>query len=102
MKTAKKKLPQVQPEMCSTCPFRPGVPEKYSCLQEGIAESALNEASRICHQTGRNNAFHRRTGKPERLCRGARELQLNVFAAMGFIDAPTDEAWEKKCREMKL
>lgn len=89
----------VMPEMCGTCPFRPNSPTAY--LRDDIA-SAMNEASRICHSTGRNNAFHRNTDKPERLCRGARDIQLQFFAAIKFIEAPTDEAWHKKCEEMGL
>jgi len=94
-----KRLP-VRPEMCATCPFRPG--SKLSFLASDLAASALNEASRICHSTGSNNAINRRTGKPPLLCRGARDIQLKVYAAMNFIEAPTDEAWEKKCKELNL
>lgn len=85
----------VRSKMCSTCPFRPGVPEKYSCLKNVIEESALTEATRICHQTGADNAFHRRTGKAPAVCAGARELQLKMFAGMGFIKEPSNEAWNK-------
>lgn len=87
----------VMPQMCKTCPWQPRSPYKY--LTADLAASALNEASRICHSTGGNNAINRRTGKPERLCRGARNVQLQYFAAIKFIEAPTDEAWEKKCME---
>jgi hypothetical protein len=65
-----------------------------------LAVSALDTASRICHSTGSNNAIHKRTGKPEQLCRGARDIQLQVLAGMGVISAPTDEAWAAKCQEM--
>jgi len=60
--------------------------------------SALTEASRICHSTGSNNAINSRTGKPPAICRGARDLQLKFFVATGFLDAPTDAAWNKKLR----
>lgn len=93
-----KRLPVLK-QMCATCPFRPG--SKYAELAEGLAESATSEASRICHSTG-TNAIGGRTGKKSVLCRGARDLQLRMFAAMGFIEAPTDEAWDKKCKEMNL
>jgi|GEM_PF-1476841 hypothetical protein len=98
----KKKKPRLPicEKMCATCPFREG--SKTEFLRTHLAMSAINEASRICHSTGSNNAFHRRTGKPERLCRGARDVQLNLFFAMKFIEAPTDEAWEKKCKEMGI
>lgn len=83
--------------MCATCPFRPG--SKYAFLVPDLAASALSEASRICHSTG-SNGINRRTGKPSRLCRGARDLQLRLFASNGFIEAPTDEAWNKKRKEL--
>lgn len=86
--------------MCATCPFRPGSP--YANLAADLAESALKTTSRICHSTGSNNAINRRTGKPPLLCRGARDIQLKAFAAMGYIEAATDEAWEKKCKERNL
>lgn len=76
--------------MCATCPFRPG--SKYTGLADTLAMSALNEASRECHSTG-SNAINKRTGKPAHFCRGARDIQLKVMAAIGVIKAATDEAW---------
>lgn len=87
-------------KMCATCPFRPG--SKYASLKDDLTESALTEGSRICHSTGANNGINKRTGKPSMLCRGARDAQLYFFHSIGFIDAATDAAWEKKQREMKL
>lgn len=79
--------------MCATCPFRPG--SKYALLAIDLAKSALTYASRICHSTG-SNGIHRKTGKPEHLCRGARNIQLNAMAAFMEIDAPTDAAWNNR------
>ena len=93
-----KRLP-VQPSMCSTCPFRPGSP--YAHLVPTLTASALQEKSRICHSTG-TSAIMGRTGKPELLCRGARDVQMQVFHRMGFIEAATDEAWDRKCQELGL
>lgn len=93
-----KRLP-VMPEMCATCPFRPG--SKYAHLAGTLAQSAMAQSSRICHSTG-SNAINANTGQPERLCRGARDIQLNAFYAMRFITAPTDEAWHRKCLEMGI
>jgi len=90
----------VNKEMCATCPWREGSPFAY--LRPDLTESALTSASRICHSTGRDNAINRRTGKPERLCRGARDEQLAMFARLGFLDEPTDAAWAAKCREMGI
>ena len=86
--------------MCSTCPFRDGSP--YENLRPALTESALNEASRICHSTGRNNGINKRTGKPPHLCRGARDVQLRMMFALRVIDAPTDEAWDAKRVEMGM
>lgn len=71
-------------------------------LDRRLAESALTEASRICHSTGSNNAINHRTGKPALLCRGARDIQLRHMAAQGVIETATDSAWAKKCRELGL
>jgi hypothetical protein len=61
-----------------------------------LSVSALN-ATRICHSTGGRNAIHPGgTGKPAKVCRGARDEQLQRFYSMGFIDAPTDAAWAAK------
>lgn len=98
---AKKKNPPVREAKCATCPFRDGVDLKYSCLRGMLTQAALTEASRICHSTGKNNAFHEDTGKPEELCRGARDVQLQFFFAIGFIEAPTDEAWAERWREVQ-
>lgn len=85
---------------CATCPFRPDSPYKY--LVPDLTTCALTEASRICHSTGSNNAIHRRTGKAPRLCRGARDQQLQFFHALGVIEAPTDEAWAKACHKLGI
>lgn len=76
---------------CATCPFRDGSPYEY--LREHLTESALTEATRICHSTGSNNAINRRTNKPARSCRGARDLQLKMFHDMGVLPEATDAAW---------
>lgn len=86
--------------MCPTCPWRDESP--YAYLRNDLERSALSQASRICHSTGKDNAINKRTGKPERLCRGARDIQLRVMHGMGVISAPTDEAWDAKCRELGM
>lgn len=89
---AMKPLPEVLPEMCGTCPWRPGSP--HANLIDALTESALTDASRICHSTG-SNGLNGRTGKPKRLCRGARNVQLAYMFALRVIDAATDEAWAR-------
>lgn len=97
-----KPLPPVMKEKCKTCPFRKGGLMEHTRLAVILAHSALTEGSRICHSTGRNNLFHKRTNKPERVCRGARDIQLTVMHALKAIDAPTDEAWEALGRKLKI
>ena len=80
--------------MCKTCPFRKGSP--YASLAPDLTISALTQSSRICHSTG-SSAIHHHTGKPRRLCRGARNQQLQLFYRLGVIDAATDAAWNREC-----
>jgi hypothetical protein len=84
--------------MCATCPWRAGSP--YASLKSYLEESSYRE-TRICHSTG-SNAINHKTGKPELACRGSRNVQLQLFTAMGFLSTPTDAAWEAKCRELEL
>lgn len=94
----KSKVIPVRASKCATCPFREGSP--YADMAPSLSQSALREASRICHSTG-SNAINHRTGKPPAICRGSRDVQLQHFAAIRFIEAPTDEAWSKKWDECK-
>lgn len=84
---------------CATCPFRRK--SKYAYLAPALAASALSESSRICHSTGSGNAINRRTGRRPKLCRGARDVQLQYFYKLGFLPEATDAAWAKKWAEMK-
>jgi hypothetical protein len=94
-----KRAPVMQ-EMCKTCPWREGSPYEY--LRATLEQSALGQASRICHSTGDQDVIPVKSTGPERLCRGARNVQLEFFRAIGFLRAATDEAWEEKCKEMNL
>jgi hypothetical protein len=80
--------------MCESCPFRHGSP--HTRLAPGLASRALSEASPLCH----SSVTH--PEDPARLCRGARNAQLDFFYTNGFIAAPTDAAWEKRRRELGL
>jgi len=84
----------IMPQMCSSCPFN-----KHGHLQTRaqVEQRVLTIGSQTCHSTGA------KYGKPDtHLCRGGRDFQLQCFYRMGFLEAPTDEAWEKRCRELKL
>lgn len=87
------------PEKCATCPFREGSP--YAHLKDYLCEQATTASSRVCHSTGKS-VFYGQTGKPERLCRGARDVQLKMFHSMGFLSEPTDACWAKKVEEMGI
>lgn len=84
--------------MCATCPWREGSP--YAELKEILSERSKVEG-RICHSTG-NSIINGQTGKEPRICRGSRDEQLAAFHAMGFIADATDEAWDAKCKEMRI
>lgn len=90
---AKVKTIPIRPTMCATCPYRPGSP--YADLQDTLTLSAISETSRVCHNTGGPNAVNKKPGKPARICRGSRDIQLKVMFAFKIIEAPTDAAWAK-------
>lgn len=83
--------------MCKTCPFRAGSP--YDYLQTELTVRGIGGEGRVCHSTG-DSAIYGATGKPERMCRGVRDLQLKLFVSMGFLPEPTDAAWSAKIKEI--
>src|ERR1051326_2264408 len=84
----------VMPECCKTCPFGENGDEE---LRKRV-ESRLMEVSQTCHSTGIAKGKKRDT----HLCRGARNFQIQIFYRLGFLEAPTDEAWDKKLIEIGL
>ena len=80
--------------MCKTCPHREG--SKYAYLRGGLIQDHITSATTICHSTGSDNAINQRTGFPPHLCRGARNVQIDIMHSVRFIDKPTDEAWDNK------
>jgi len=91
---------EVQKTFCATCPWRETSPVAF--LRHQLTISALTESNRICHSTGTSSVLYPKgTGKPDKICRGARNEQLAMFYAQGFIDAPTDEAWYDKVEELR-
>jgi hypothetical protein len=83
---------------CKTCPF---LARGYVEVRGLLELRALGIGTPICHSTG-PDAITKRVVKEPRACRGARDLQLKVFHGLGVIDAPTDEAWDRKVKEMGL
>ena len=82
----------VMPEMCKTCPFREDESGRHKNVRlvSRIQCQVMTEASQICHHP-------RVSGHVEtHLCRGARDYQLTLFYRLGFIESPTDGAWDKR------
>lgn len=81
----------VRQTMCPSCPFREGGDRE---LANRVLGRTLFRASQICHHP----ALHGE--KEHELCRGARMHQLELLYRMGLIDAPTDEAFTRKSKEL--
>ncbi len=74
--------------MCATCPFGPNGDQHIRCMVE---QRVLTTTSQLCHSS------RPAMNKPDtRLCRGARDWQLQIFHRIGWLDAPTDAAWNEK------
>lgn len=83
---------QVMKRKCETCPFHTNERGRYACpdLVSRIMKQVLTDSSQFCHHP-------RFVEKPETyICRGARDVQLEIFHRLGVIDSPTDEAWEQE------
>lgn len=80
---------------CSSCPFRE---TGWTEVRDFLMNRALNEASPICHSTGPEALTKCRSEEPL-ICRGARLFQAEIFYRLGFLDAPTIEAWEKRAQQ---
>lgn len=76
---------------CSTCPFGKNGDAR---TVDSVLRRTLGKASQICHHP----VLHY---KPEtHLCRGARDIQLKVLTALGFLPEPTDAAFTAKSVEL--
>lgn len=82
---------QVQVKPCRSCPFEGEEPIALSPESRiRYTENLVNlQGQHFCHSV--NN---------EMICRGGRNLQLRALCAYRLIDKPTDEAFEKKAREV--
>src|SRR5947207_9690313 len=88
------KILPVRERMCKTCPFHEA---GWTDLRGFLIQRALNEASPICHSTG--NSLVKCEGKAQ-VCRGARNFQIDYYFRIGFLKAPTDEAWKERLSEV--
>jgi hypothetical protein len=78
---------------CPSCPFRENGDTK---IEAAVLERTGLHASQICHHP------RLRGGEEHALCRGARDHQLEMLFRLGWIDAPTDEAFARKSLELGL
>lgn len=88
----------VMVKQCATCVLRCDEQGRYvdPHIARTVIDRCLTQASQICHHP----ALH---GKREtHLCRGARDYQLMIFHRLGFLSAPTDEAWQAKRDELGI
>jgi hypothetical protein len=81
---------EVQKKPCYSCPFAGERPvklseERYAYFIQMIAQGRQH----LCHSA--NN---------KKICRGGRDIQLRVFCAQGYLDEPTDEAFNQKVEEV--
>lgn len=87
----------VMPKMCASCPWRSDANrlEVSPTFWLALTQQVLTEANQRCHAPALS-------GKAEtRICRGARDLQLRVFHALGVLTEPTDDCWKQtlaRCR----
>ena len=75
----------VQPTKCETCPFR--INNKQ--LIAKITNKVLSSSNHICHN------------HDTKICRGSRDLQIEVFHRLRVLEAPTDEAYKQALKPKK-
>lgn len=93
MRLGRLRISKVMPAMCSTCPF--GMDGDHRLANE-VLNRTIGKASQICHHPALS-------GKKEtHLCRGARDVQLNVLCAMGLLTEPTDKAFQEKSEQLGI
>lgn len=84
----------VMPKRCKTCPFN-----ENGCKE--VRDSVMGrllEVSQTCHSTG---VALNPPRKDTHLCRGARDVQIEFFYRMGFLEEASDTAWFSKLAEVK-
>src|SRR4051794_31621422 len=93
------KVLHVMEKHCATCPFHAA---GWTHVRELLTSRAM-QAAPICHSTG-SRALKKGKDwiKQAHVCRGARNLQLDMMFRLGVIKAPTDAAWAEKVNEMVL
>ena len=74
----------VQQSPCKSCPFAGKEPLQVSSENMvGYLDNLFGKGQHICHSTNKH------------ICRGGRDIQLQWLCAMGMLDEPTDEAFDR-------
>jgi hypothetical protein len=76
------------PAKCKTCPF--GKHGDQDVKASVTARILTLSSSQICHHPALSDK------KQTHLCRGGRDLQLQVLVGIGLLDKPTDAAFRRK------
>lgn len=69
----------VQLTKCKTCPFRINNQQ----LIAKITAKVLSSSNHICHN------------HDTKICRGSRDVQIEIFHRLGVLESPTDEGYKK-------
>lgn len=77
---------KVNKTRCATCPFN----ENGNREIRQTVESRALQVSQMCHHT--NNTT---------LCRGSRDLQLELMYRLGVLKEPTDTCWDETWEKLK-
>lgn len=81
----------VKTKPCRTCPFAGRTPVELDpeALIEYTRKIVTLQSQHLCH-----------TADNKQICRGGRDIMLRVMVDLKLIDAPTDDAFERKSREV--
>lgn len=77
------------PAHCKTCPFAPNGDKQ---LMSKVIDRTMFQASQICH----GSEGPRR--QPRFLCKGARDLTVQVLHGMGILAEATDECFRAESK----
>ena len=82
----------VQQIPCKTCPFT-GTNPLTLALDDLVSyyQNLLGNGQHFCHSVSNT-----------KICRGGRNIQLKWLCAIGMLDTPTDEAFDKAVNEALL
>jgi len=79
------------PAHCKTCPFAQNGDRE---LESKVIERTILKAFQICHGTEGPKR------KPRFLCKGARDLQIQVLHGIGLLSEPTDECFRETSKRI--